>query len=1038
LEIDWEDFEKLCLKVASVIDGLEDPRLFGERGESQAGIDFWGWVGKKPVVYQVRRLETEPTGGSLKKAFLDFKSKGSDLGSKSFTLCTARSAKNARLQKMLAKLRSDYPEFQIDVYDGHKLAEVLRNAPDLVFQFFGPSWPESFCGIKPSFATSGPNQPAPAELTEAALIGPIRSLGLALQLSEAERSEDKTRAAAEYGHIADQLRAHAFGGHADRFEERQATALLESGQLDAAFAIWLDIVIRDVDDGLLLGPGPTHRMREVAGQVSRELQLRHQAVVGRELWRDQSQAGLDQMVSAFVELEGSLSPGAGHVGLWIAECALTDQKLGILEEFAERLERAAQGLSGMSRIRTRLALAELRAEWGVLIRQAETGELGAAEGGIVLSRFGRWLAWNARPEDARDAYRKAIPMLIRAELLGDASEALDSIGSILSRYGPMEEMSETHAMARAFDGRHLLLPRDPLPSALEALRTADLPDAHARLREYLLQSTISGHLRAELYGRELMADVLERGNEFGIATGNYMLAGNRDAAARIAEASEAHMNLDLENAPNAPWALATQLAVLSANGDLVPEETARSVFPMLLRYRLGVRQSHFGPRVSTEADNALAAISPQLARDQIETLLDVYEPLIDRSADQWRPTDESIVRVLIVAYQLHPGLRGRAFEDLVACLGQFHIGGEAINVLSGFISHTPPLARTVRTKAEAANHDALVTLAFAGIKHDLVRQEARQRYRRVMDIRPPAAGQPIAMLEAFEIDSIFVRQLPLQQRNRFARKLMTIAHDTAYFTPHRASALGGLLNIASTLELATRSELLRWVLAGYADHGGKAHLDEVIAGARHALSRFRFNLGEDDIPIDRISVAASLSTEARSAKTIVELIMPFLFGQNSRAIRLALRAYLRLEPSIRPPVDLTAHAYHPDPDVRSDVVTHLCQLPVVPEALIERLAADPSRKVRFAVATNIWRLSANAPLGDRHRASLLTDPSAQVRIAASGRLDPPHAERVTQPQGRIRERSHRGSHLPASRSRTKSRSDAKVSRTRPASNRVRP
>jgi hypothetical protein len=829
-------------------------------------------------------------------------------------------------------------------------------------------------------------------------------LGLADKLAEAEQATDKAVAASTYGNIAHRLREHAFVGQANQFEVRQAGALIEAGQLEAAFSIWLDTAIRDIEaSSSAIAPGVSHRMHESVGQVGRELQLRHQAVVGRELWRDQSQAGLDQMLGAFEELDEMRSSAAGLVGLWVAECSLTDQKLGFIQGLAERLERSVQAIDRMSFTRLRLVLAELRSNWIDLLRLAETGQLGAAEGGLVMSRYGRWLAWNGQPEEARDAYRKAIPMLLRAELLGDASEALSSIVAILSRYGPVEEMSETHAMARAFDGQHLLIAGDTLRSALEALRTSKLPHAHDRLREYLRQVILSGHLSPELYGRELMGDVLARANEQGVALVNYIAAGERDIAVGLAEAAQARLPFDLEQPIGAPWALATQLAVLSANGDLVSEGDAQRMFPALLRYRLGVRQSGFGPRVSTEADNAIAALSFQLARDQVETLLDVYEPLIEREATRYRPSDRSIVQLLIAAYRLHPDLSGRAFTDLLACLGQANIGHEAIGVVVGFVAERSELGASLVALGETGNREAIVALAFAGIRHRLVREQALQRYRRVMGVKPPIPGEPIAMLESFEIDAVFVRQLSRQHRERLARKLVTVANSTAYFEPHRASALGGLLNIAAVLSRDGRSALLPLILEAPNASTANQPMGEVLASASHPLSRFRINLGEEESAVDRLTVAAALSTDRNSSEAVTELLLPFLYGKSARNIRLALRALMRIEISIRPSLDLNAQAHYPDPDVRSDVAAYLCQLPIAPVGLIERLATDANRKVRVAIALNLRRLSdRESALAGRLREQLLNDSSAHVRIAAAGLLNPPEpaeANAINAPDG---------------------------------------
>ena len=74
----------------------------------------------------------------LREAFAHFKEHATQLGARCFVLCTARSAANASLQKALKQLRADSADYRIDVYDEHRLADVLRTAPDLVFQFFGP------------------------------------------------------------------------------------------------------------------------------------------------------------------------------------------------------------------------------------------------------------------------------------------------------------------------------------------------------------------------------------------------------------------------------------------------------------------------------------------------------------------------------------------------------------------------------------------------------------------------------------------------------------------------------------------------------------------------------------------------------------------------------------------------------------------------------------------------------------------------------------------------------------------------------------
>ncbi len=250
--------------------------------------------------------------------------------------------------------------------------------------------------------------------------------------------------------------------------------------------------------------------------------------------------------------------------------------------------------------------------------------------------------------------------------------------------------------------------------------------------------------------------------------GNLVLAGNKDRAAQLATAAQASTHAELEQHERAPWALATHLAVLAANGELMPEAEAQAIMPTLLRYRLGVRQSYFGPNVSAEADNAIAELSFQVTHEQMETLLDIYELLIERAPAQWRPNDRGIVQVLIAAYRRYPDLADRAFSDLLDCLGRADIGGEALRAVSGLASEGVERRTRLIEVAEAGNAEAVVALCFARTPHRLVRQEARARYQRVMQLKPPMPGVPIAFLESFQIDALFARQLPARQRERLA------------------------------------------------------------------------------------------------------------------------------------------------------------------------------------------------------------------------------------------------------------------------------
>jgi hypothetical protein len=128
LEISWENFERLCLKVASTIDGLEDPRLFGERGRITRRNRLLGTDRPGAAGCHARRLEAEPKGGLL-KSLPGLPKEGQELGSKSFTLCTARSAAPTSLQRALGRRRPTLaPSFIVPTQKVRVLSRVVRLA----------------------------------------------------------------------------------------------------------------------------------------------------------------------------------------------------------------------------------------------------------------------------------------------------------------------------------------------------------------------------------------------------------------------------------------------------------------------------------------------------------------------------------------------------------------------------------------------------------------------------------------------------------------------------------------------------------------------------------------------------------------------------------------------------------------------------------------------------------------------------------------------------------------------------------------------
>lgn len=148
-ELSWEDFEKLCLRLAAIEADIEFCRLYGVRGDKQLGIDIFARKIGKPkfTVYQCKR---EKAFGSAKitKAVEKFDNGEWKLKSDTFVLCTQESLQRKERSDALEKQREHLKTQGISLlsWDNHHLSLKLKKHPEIVYDFFGLAWVEGFCG----------------------------------------------------------------------------------------------------------------------------------------------------------------------------------------------------------------------------------------------------------------------------------------------------------------------------------------------------------------------------------------------------------------------------------------------------------------------------------------------------------------------------------------------------------------------------------------------------------------------------------------------------------------------------------------------------------------------------------------------------------------------------------------------------------------------------------------------------------------------------------------------------------------------------
>lgn len=164
-DLAWPDFERLCVRLlagevqdgdSSSLKGTGVARLYGTPGQAQGGIDLFARdplpLGvpaptRHVVALQSRRVATVSATG-LERAVADFEQGHWAGRTRRFIYATSASAVRSQFSDAIERQAVALAERGIDfvVWDREAMADLLRNRPKLVDDFFGRAWVEAFCG----------------------------------------------------------------------------------------------------------------------------------------------------------------------------------------------------------------------------------------------------------------------------------------------------------------------------------------------------------------------------------------------------------------------------------------------------------------------------------------------------------------------------------------------------------------------------------------------------------------------------------------------------------------------------------------------------------------------------------------------------------------------------------------------------------------------------------------------------------------------------------------------------------------------------
>jgi hypothetical protein len=159
--LSWQNFERLCLRLARTDGDVERCRLFGTQGQEQGGIDIY--VSRKSTpkyaVWQSKRHKSF-TPAEVEKSVTEFLDGEWAAKSDRFVLCVQASLRSTDVLKTIEACAKKLTKkgIQFEPMDGEELSLRLKD------DFFGREWVTRFSGAAATQALS--NRLRPGEMTQ--------------------------------------------------------------------------------------------------------------------------------------------------------------------------------------------------------------------------------------------------------------------------------------------------------------------------------------------------------------------------------------------------------------------------------------------------------------------------------------------------------------------------------------------------------------------------------------------------------------------------------------------------------------------------------------------------------------------------------------------------------------------------------------------------------------------------------------------------------------------------------------------------------
>jgi len=148
-KLSWQNFERLCHKLARTDGDIERCRLYGTQGQEQGGIDIY--VSRKSTpkyaVWQCKRHK-KFSAAQVESAVTEFLDGPWASKSDHFVLSVQASLRSTDIDEKIEECRNRLRGIgiQFEALDGEELSLHLKELPEIVDDFFGRAWALHFCG----------------------------------------------------------------------------------------------------------------------------------------------------------------------------------------------------------------------------------------------------------------------------------------------------------------------------------------------------------------------------------------------------------------------------------------------------------------------------------------------------------------------------------------------------------------------------------------------------------------------------------------------------------------------------------------------------------------------------------------------------------------------------------------------------------------------------------------------------------------------------------------------------------------------------